>query len=83
MFLIDDLLLSPAKGLAAICQKIQDAASQDLHGQEQSVLQELSELYQLMEDGGMSDEEFNRREETLLDHLEAVQEATKGGSATP
>lgn len=75
MFLIDDILLAPAKGLTAICKKIQDAASQDLHSQEQSALRELSELYQLMEDGGMSDEDFNKREGTLLDQLEAAQGA--------
>ena len=79
MFLIDDLVLSPARGLAAMCKKVQNAASQGLRGQEQSVLQELSELHQLMGDGGLSDEEFNKRETALRDQLETVQKAPKGG----
>ena len=34
MFLLDDILLAPLKGLAAVCRKVEEAARQDLENQE-------------------------------------------------
>ena len=81
MFLIDDILLAPVKGLMAIGQKINDAAHQDLDDQEKSIVQDLSELHQLLEAGRIGDEDFNTRETALLDRLETVQDAKDGDTA--
>jgi hypothetical protein len=51
MFLLDDILLAPIKGLAAICQKVHDAALEDLEQQEKDILATLTELHQLMDAG--------------------------------
>jgi len=73
MFLIDDLLLSPMKGLAAICRHVQEAAQQELEDQERTIVAELSELHRLLDSDQIGDEEFNGRETALLDRLEEVQ----------
>jgi hypothetical protein len=73
MFFIDDLLLSPMKGLVAICRNIRDTAQQELEDQEQAIFAELSELHRLLESGRIGDEEFDGRETDLLDRLEEVQ----------
>ena len=75
MFLLDDILLAPMKGLAAICQKVREAAQEDLEKQEKDILAALAEIHQLLDAGRISDEDFNRRESRLLDRLEACQEA--------
>jgi hypothetical protein len=75
MFLLDDILLAPVKGLAMICQKVYEAAQDDLDSQEKAALGALAELYQELERGGIGDEEFNARENTLLERLEATRNA--------
>ena len=83
MFLLDDILLAPIKGLAVLCQKVHDAAREDLEHQEQAILADLAELHQLFESARIVEEDFDRRETELLDRLEAVQTATgaPGGSS--
>ena len=63
------------KGLAAICQKVREAAQEDLEKQEKDILAALAELHQLLDGGRIGDEDFNARESDLLDRLEACQEA--------
>jgi hypothetical protein len=83
MFLLDDILLAPIKGLAAMCQKVHDAAQEDLEKQEKDILATLAELHQLMDAGRIGDDDFNVRECDLLDRLEACQKTrgTAGPSA--
>ena len=38
MFLLDDILLAPMKGLAAVCRKVEEAARQDLENQEKGAM---------------------------------------------
>ena len=80
MFLLDDILLAPFKGLAAICQKIHDAAEEDLESQEKAILASLSELHQCLDSGKIGDEEFDVREEALLDRLESARNARRSAS---
>ena len=72
MFLLDDILLAPVKGLATVCRKLYEAAQDDLEGQEKEIVAALSELYQQLESRQISDEQFNAREGDLLDRLEAA-----------
>jgi hypothetical protein len=78
MFLLDDILLAPVKGIAALCQKVHEAACEDLEKQEKAILAELAELHQLLESARIVEEDFDRRETELLDRLEAVQTAVGG-----
>ncbi|MBI2480553.1 MAG: gas vesicle protein GvpG [Planctomycetia bacterium] len=81
MFLIDDVLLAPLKGFASVCQKIYDAAQQDLDDQEKAIVEQLLHLHQQLEAGQISNEEFDPRETALLDRLEAIQ-ASQGDEST-
>jgi len=74
MFLLDDILLAPIKGLAVICQKVHEAAQEDLEKQEKDILALLAELHQLLDAGRIGDDDFNVREGALLDRLETCQE---------
>jgi hypothetical protein len=79
MFLLDDIFLAPIRGVAAICQKVREAAQEDLEQQEKTVLATLAELHQELEAHRIGDEEFDRRECELLDRLDAYRQT--GGDA--
>jgi hypothetical protein len=83
MFLLDDILLSPLKGLAMICRKVHEAAQEDLEKQEKEALAALAELHHLMDAGRIGDADFNVRESDLLDRLEACQAATAADRPPP
>lgn len=72
MFLIDDILLSPFKGLLWIFREVHNAAEQELSSEEQSITNELSELYRMLETGQISEPEFDSREKQFLDRLEKI-----------
>lgn len=73
MFLVDDILLSPFKGLAAVCRQVQDAARQELDGQQKATMAALAELHQRLESGQIDEEEFNIQEARLLERLEGIE----------
>ncbi|MGA2031769.1 MAG: gas vesicle protein GvpG [Thermoguttaceae bacterium] len=72
MFLLDDILLAPLKGLALICREVYQSAQDDLDQQEKAVLAQIAELFQEFESGTLADADFDAREGALLDRLEAV-----------
>jgi Gas vesicle protein G len=73
MFLVDDLLMSPAKGLLWVFKEIHDAAQQELAGEGEAVTAALSELYQNLESGRLTEAEFDAQEKVLLDRLDRLQ----------
>jgi hypothetical protein len=75
MFLLDEILLAPIKGLAAVCRKVNEAAQEDLENQEKAILADLSELHQELDAGHIADEDFNTREWELLDRLDNCQQS--------
>lgn len=85
MFLVDDVLLAPVKGLEFLARQIQEAAGREL-GDHDSLRQELRELYMELETGRITEEEFERREAPLVERLEALDAAEAEpdrGSARP
>jgi Gas vesicle protein G len=76
-FLLDDILLAPFKGVVWIAEKIDDQAEKELLDEE-GVKRQLSELYVLLETGQISEEEFDRQEEELVDRLERIEAYQKG-----
>ena len=72
MFLLDDLLLSPVKGLASICRKVQEAARQDLENQEKGTMSALSELHRRLETGEIDEQQFDLEETALLERIESL-----------
>lgn len=74
MFLVDDILMAPFKGVLWIFEEIHKAAKQERQGESESITAELQKLYMLLESGSISEEEFDQREAHLLDRLDSLQE---------
>lgn len=81
MFLVDDLLLSPIKGIFWVFREIHDAAQQELAGESEAITAALSELYMRLETGQITEEEFDAREKALLDRLDRLQAEEKAAVA--
>ncbi len=81
MFLIDDILLSPAKGLLWVFREIHDAAQQELAGESETITAALSELYMRLETGQITEAEFDVHEKALLDRLDRLQVEEKAAAA--
>jgi len=75
MFLVDDLLLCPIKGILWVFREIRDAAQQEKAGEGESITAALSELYMQLETGRITEAEFDAREKVLLDRLDRWQAA--------
>jgi len=73
MFLVDDILLAPLKGLAAVCRQVQDAARQELDGQHKATMGALAELHKELESGRIEEEEFDVQEARLLEQIESIE----------
>jgi Gas vesicle protein G len=80
VFVIDDIVCSPVKGVLAIFKEIYKAAAQEMADEADSIRAELSRLYQLLDSGELSDGEFDDLERDLLDRLDTIEarEATFG-----
>jgi hypothetical protein len=72
MFLLDDLLLSPMKGLAAVCRKVEEAARQELENQEKGAMSALGELHRRLETGQIDEKAFDVEEARLLEQIEKL-----------
>ena len=79
MFLIDDILLSPARGLLAIFRELHNAVEQEFTNEAEAIRAELSELYMMLETGQITEEEFDRQEKEFLDRLDEFE--TRGGES--
>jgi hypothetical protein len=73
MFLIDDILLAPARGLFMVFREVREAAEQELAGEADDIRNRLSELYVLLERGELSEQDFDEREGALLDRLDQLE----------
>ncbi len=73
MFLIDDLLMMPARGLMAVFREVHNAAQLDAANEAETIRNELSELYMLLETQQLSEADFDAREKVLLDRLDEIE----------
>ena len=71
MFLIDDILLAPLKGVIWIGEKLNELVEKEFsdEGRIKEKLMELQLHYELDE---ISDEGYNTQEKELLDRLDAI-----------
>jgi hypothetical protein len=72
MLLIDDLLLAPFHGLLWVCEKVHDAAQEEMAQEADAITEELRQLYMMLETGRISEAEFDEQERKLLDRLDAI-----------
>ncbi|MGD1000293.1 MAG: gas vesicle protein GvpG [Candidatus Brocadiia bacterium] len=82
MFLIDNLLLLPLTGTLHLARTIESAAREATAKSADGLRAELTELYRMLETGGITSDEFDAREARLLDRLDAI-EAPQRESETP
>ncbi len=75
MLILDDLLLSPFKGIMWVFRKIDQSAREELESQGERLKKELSDLYMELETGHITDEQFDAREKQLLDQLDKLKKA--------
>jgi hypothetical protein len=74
MFLLDDILLSPIRGILWVAEKVRDASRDELAAEGDAITAELRDLYLMLESGRITEEEFALREGPLLDRLEQLPE---------
>ena len=74
MFVVDDILMSPARGLLWVFQQLHAAVQQEMEGQAEDITYELTELYMQLETGQITEADFDTREAELLDRLDKLQE---------
>ena len=72
MFLVDDLLLSPGSFLIWVLRKIHEAAQEELENDTVQITAELSNLHRTLENGAISEVQFEAREKELLDRLDRI-----------
>ncbi|MEK7379236.1 MAG: gas vesicle protein GvpG [Candidatus Binatota bacterium] len=77
MFLLDDVLLAPGRALWWVVEQIAERAEAELYDEE-PVLKELSSLYASFEAEQISLEQFEAKEQTLLDRLEQIKRHREG-----
>ncbi len=77
MFILDDVLLSPLKGLIWFSKKVRLVALEEIETEHSQITSELSELYMMLETGRITEEEFDKRESELLDKLDKLDEIKK------
>lgn len=73
MFLLDDILLAPIKGVKWIAEKLQDVADKELFDPEK-IHEELMSLQAKLDMGDMTEEEYGLKEKDLLDRLNEIQQ---------
>jgi hypothetical protein len=73
MLLIDDILMSPCKGLLWVFQEIHKNAAEELDGEAERIRDELTDLYMMLKTEQIAEDEFDRREAALLDRLDQLE----------
>lgn len=78
MFLIDDILLAPLKGIAWLGEKFRDVADKELFDPDK-IQEELMTNQANLDMGEISQEDYNAREKDILERLNKIQESKEGG----
>ena len=71
MFLLDDILLAPLKGLVWLAEKVDDMAEKEL-SDEGRLMDKLMELQLRFELDEISEKEYTERENELLERLDSI-----------
>ncbi len=73
MFLLDDILKAPAQGLLWVVQELHEAARRDRENEAGQIRNSLRDLYLKVEQGEITDQEFDEQERVLLDRLDVLE----------
>jgi hypothetical protein len=72
MFLIDDLLSAPLRGLVFVLKKIDQAVQEEAALDERAIMADLSALHRALDNGAITEAEFDAREQVLLYRLDRL-----------
>ena len=72
MFLIDDILLAPIKGIVWLAEKVRDMAAEELEDTPEKLQRELLDLQMALEVEQITETEYQKREKDILERLEAL-----------
>ena len=72
MFLLDDLLLFPVKGFIFIVKKIHNMALEELEDTPEKLKRDLLDLQMRLEMEEITETEYNKKEDEILEKLEAL-----------
>ncbi len=73
MFLVDDVILMPFRGILWILNEINHAAAQEMDDEADAITVQLSDLYMMLETGAITEEEFAAQEENLLNRIDQLE----------
>ncbi|AOJ06476.1 gas vesicle protein GvpG [Burkholderia mayonis] len=73
MFILDNLLAAPIKGMFWIFEEIAQAAEDETIADVEMTKAALVDLYRELESGQIDEAAFEAREQTLLDHLDSLE----------
>ena len=81
MFLVDDILAAPGKAMLFLFRELAKKAKDDFLDDE-TVKQQLQDIYTLLDSGSISGQEFESREVQLLQRLEQIARIKSGEAQT-
>jgi hypothetical protein len=81
MLLIDDLLMSPVRGLMFVLREVAKSAEAEEAAVERTVMAELSALHRSLDNGEITEEAFDAQESRLLAQLDHIR-GTEPGDGT-
>jgi len=76
MFLLDDILLAPLKGVIWLVKKVNEVGEKKLYDKD-SIKEELMALQLQFELDEINEQEYNEKEKKLFDRLDAVTRANE------
>ena len=77
MFIIDDILLFPIKGFLYIFKEIEKVAKGEMEDTSEKLKTELLEAQMLFETDQINEKEYQKREKSILERLNALRESKK------
>jgi len=72
MFLIDDLLAAPFRGMLFVLREVVKAAEEEQENRKHAIMAELSDLHRALDGGQLSSEAFDEKEAALLEELDRL-----------
>lgn len=77
MFLIDNILFAPAKGLLFIFEKVHEQVKEELRDTPEKLKKELYDLQGLLDAKQISESEYKKSEDNILARWNALQQETR------
>jgi len=82
VFLLDDILLAPIKGIKWVAEKLQDVADRELYDPDK-IREELMSLQAKLDMGDIGEEEYQQREKDLLERMTEIQQRKEERDGNP